>query len=477
MFQNHGVYTIELARLLSSVSGHRAGYIKTLGSCAPYGALMRLALGLEKSPGSDEAEHVLLCGLAKEVFDYFTYDEKMLACCLFPDDVPFTAAMSWSMAKKNFGNDRVRWRVAFNGLLDQGWIVYSTSLGYTLSSLACLLRVTSKAVQVQDVYDTYVLHWAFELARLNQLASTDKSVLEFFSRNIQHFKRVLETAFQVTKNDELFATKKLREEQLQRQNSMGKRKSVMVVKKSAREVIVLDRDSDGPGEWIVQAKPYRYVEPTGPAKEPPAGSAPSLTPLQRKPTMQGLGGEDKIDCLSRDLLASDKVVKSIAHAAGGQIGRILTHLLVPSAAVATALAFRRLLDPSDGLCHDAAVVDLAEQLHRDGEVAKVRGEITAVIQTFYDPITGTVTNPPNFADRALIIWAKASAETTPSKAAAGIQQALKLMEQKGIPADHPEVMATNAALREILTRAAASPKQGVAVAASQVPGVVVVPRK
>jgi hypothetical protein len=115
--------------------------------------------------------------------DIFTrelsHDAKLLACCLYAHAQHFDAAMCWSMSRRVFGNDMIRFQLAFNELLDVEWIrvcvhttndhLFAGAHCYCVSVIASLITPTTPAITEQELYDHYILHWVEQLIRIDEM--------------------------------------------------------------------------------------------------------------------------------------------------------------------------------------------------------------------------------------------------------------------------------------------------------------------
>jgi hypothetical protein len=144
----------------------------------------------------------VIADAAVQVFKHdLSHDERLLACCLYTHTQHFDAKLCWNMSREVFGNDLIRWKIAFDGLLALRWLVHRGELGYCVSCIASLITPTTPAISEQELYDNYILHWVENLVHIDELASRAGSAnssalaLEYFSGHLAHYKQVFENIF------------------------------------------------------------------------------------------------------------------------------------------------------------------------------------------------------------------------------------------------------------------------------------------
>ena len=83
----------------------------------------------------------------------------------------------------------MRWRIAWNGLLDARWVCYHRGVGHAKSPIIASYSAFHPNVNVTDQYNICMEYWADQLIRVN----TDlpqRGVLDYFTLNIMHFRQV-----------------------------------------------------------------------------------------------------------------------------------------------------------------------------------------------------------------------------------------------------------------------------------------------
>jgi hypothetical protein len=125
-----------------------------------------------------------------EVFHSFSADEKLLACCLCCHPGHFPMASLWAMSKDAYNGDVVRFKLAWDYLVEIEWIIQTPELGYKLSSLAQLIFATNSALEQQFLFDNYVIFWTSELIRINKAGAEIPSAMDEFNRYCAHFRYV-----------------------------------------------------------------------------------------------------------------------------------------------------------------------------------------------------------------------------------------------------------------------------------------------
>ena len=135
--------------------------------------------------------------VAIEIFNQLTPDEQLLTTSLLGNICHFDEALVWSMSRKQFHNDILRWNIAWMGLLESGWVVRVPDLGYSVSSIAAYVKTSCDVLDIQRLHEWYLSHWTDELVRVNIYAYNlldprqAASTLEYFTQNISHFKHVI----------------------------------------------------------------------------------------------------------------------------------------------------------------------------------------------------------------------------------------------------------------------------------------------
>jgi hypothetical protein len=147
-------------------------------------------------PGSGKAAATVLalCEAMKTTFGSLSEDERILASCLDTNWSFFDESLSWAMSRDQFQNNIVRWKLAWKGLLSIGWILHDVDLGFKCSYLASLVQPLN-ASSDQTLFDTYILHLAQEIVRMNDTCGDWSCALEHFGKFISHFNHVTACLF------------------------------------------------------------------------------------------------------------------------------------------------------------------------------------------------------------------------------------------------------------------------------------------
>jgi hypothetical protein len=172
-------------------------------------------------------------GMMCDIFHHhLNSDEKLLTCVICAYTSTFVAEKHtndgffpmhaiWAMAKDVLGGDIVRFRLAWDALLEIGWIVVvhahahlhshaydyteetavasthlvhsSSELGYKLSTFARLVTTSNSVLDPQFLYDNYVIYWTSELIRINHSGGESPSAMDEFARYSSHFRHVIDT--------------------------------------------------------------------------------------------------------------------------------------------------------------------------------------------------------------------------------------------------------------------------------------------
>ena len=141
--------------------------------------------------------------VAIEIFNQLTPDEQLLTTSLLGNICHFDEALVWSMSRKQFHNDILRWNIAWMGLLESGWVVRVPDLGYSVSSIAAYVKTSCDVLDIQRLHEWYLSHWSDELVRVNIYAYNlldprqAASTLEYFTQNISHFKHVIKVCIRI----------------------------------------------------------------------------------------------------------------------------------------------------------------------------------------------------------------------------------------------------------------------------------------
>lgn len=426
---------------LVEASSGLAGELASFATGLSIGSARALAFSIRSAGGDSVSIRRAKCVAVRSMFDQLTFDEKLLACCLFSDGSPFDESMCWHVSSGVFGQDQVRWHIAWTGLIDCGWVVQSTTLGYVVSPLVCLVHVTSPSINVQAIYDSYVLHWASELARINGCASECPSALEYFGQYLCHFKRVFEGVFRAAKSK---PTPVPSTNALKMRKQSGGGGGAAVSRAFSFKSVVPKPEVGKYGEWVVEFKETSVSTAPSTAPEGVKSAAPHRSKLNwmrgRKSDSTSSDSDhqpndvssDSPRFLTRFMTLSSEGVGAVVKTVAGNLGRLLSYQLSPASGITVAFAFRRQLVPEDGESFDAAVIDLAEQYLRHGDIKDALKEMQQIVAQFYDFKTCLLSNPPAYASRALIVYGRLLTENKNLKAAQGcLSTAVSLFTERG----------------------------------------------
>lgn len=126
--------------------------------------------------------------LARDLAFELGPDEALCASCLLKGTAPFDAGLGWSLCKKAFDSDIVRWKVAWRGLLECGWLLHNPDLGFVVPTNSLVVDDDRSSISEETQWNTYLEYWAREAVRINNEAASCSSALISFDCNRTHFK-------------------------------------------------------------------------------------------------------------------------------------------------------------------------------------------------------------------------------------------------------------------------------------------------
>jgi len=120
-------------------------------------------------------------------------DHLLAAACMLTGLPYFNEGHAWALCQDAFQNDLLRWRVAWQGLVDKGWVEYSQTLGYRMNSLSVVSRevVSSVPITLETQTRALLLYWAKELVRVNCFSFESSCSMLLFDQYHRYFRTVL----------------------------------------------------------------------------------------------------------------------------------------------------------------------------------------------------------------------------------------------------------------------------------------------
>ena len=119
----------------------------------------------------------------------FTDDERLLAGTLIYNLAPFDLSLAWAFAKEVFDNNKLRFKCAWEFLVQKGWVHYSAELGYYLPFGSSLIgfgfKTNPKAEQLK--WTKYINYWTREVVRINVMTRESLTSLFQFDSHRRHF--------------------------------------------------------------------------------------------------------------------------------------------------------------------------------------------------------------------------------------------------------------------------------------------------
>ena len=410
------------------------------------------------------------CHAARALFHKLSFDEKLLACSLYSHVAYFDPGMTWEMSQETFGHDLIRWKIAWRGLIEIGWIVPTVELGYKLSVFAelvqpsCVAPATAAAAIVdQDLYDCYVLYWTMELIRIDQLSTFNPSILEYFMTHLHHMQHVLSN---ITHGTIYFPYEPVTIPEILRVNTSSKKgdtlagvdatDSIELTPPTERhyslessnsatdgtvspgndsnnnnnerlgESYLFSRDEIRAKDFIstvrikkqsdfapVPYKDHDFSLGTSEGVINPKGGAPLVFQV---PMVNQLPREDQ-QSLSRVSRVSEPVLHAMASELAGNITNILNYYFSPISSMHFAQAIVNILRPNTHeQSYALSLIELAEQCLRCKLFDRGIDALAPIVHTYTrhgkHETSGASNDPPFYACRAMIAHGKLLVEST-----------------------------------------------------------------
>jgi hypothetical protein len=137
---------------------------------------------LSQENSSLAARHVAEC-IARELDS----DETLCGTCLLRGIAPFQDSLAWELCREAFDNDVLRWRIAFLGLLESGWLMLRADRGYVVSASSMVRPIDTVGLYGFNISPTmqwaaYLVHWAGELVYMNRACIDEFALISGASR-------------------------------------------------------------------------------------------------------------------------------------------------------------------------------------------------------------------------------------------------------------------------------------------------------
>jgi hypothetical protein len=130
-----------------------------------------------------------------------TPDQLLCAACMLTDLQHFNEGHAWALCRTAFQDDVLRWRIAWQGLVEVGWVSYSQPLGYWIppSSIVSKLVVVSNAttINLDTQVRAYLLYWAEQIVRVGSLTFDAEDIILVHDRYRAHFRSVMLNFLQI----------------------------------------------------------------------------------------------------------------------------------------------------------------------------------------------------------------------------------------------------------------------------------------
>lgn len=414
------------------------------------------------------------------MFHSLNRESKLLACTLPWHDGHFSLRSIWSITKDIYSGDIIKFRIAWEGLVDAGWIVESSELGWRLSKLAALVQPSHTAIDGQFLYDNYVLFWASELARINEAGAQSPNALDEFGRYSTHFRHVFDNllSYHAITNEAMVhnlevnkrllktrthnALESLNSENHKQSQSVHRSPSLHLVaqmslalsRKISSQFASDTRDNDSVSEDSSHddSSATTAKQDALNKRRVSLAHAPNTRFSSPKPTLvdkaNAISGNDTSEwnCVdARNIrpisVVSPMIIEKILEIVGGKLGRILTYHIPPVIALKIAQQIMCNLTPMDGIHYDASVVDFAEQCLRNNLVSEGMSYLIQITTLFFSQLDGDVHDPPYFAARALLTLGHLQlVETSYSSAQLAFDAADRILSLEGWnAAEHHEL--------------------------------------
>lgn len=121
-------------------------------------------------------------------------DQALAAACMLTGLAHFTEGHAWALCQDAFQHDILRWRIAWQGLVDSGWILYSQGLGFWTPSQSIISKpqvVSWSPITANTQVRAYVFYWAHELVRISCYSYESSCSALMYDRFRQHLACVL----------------------------------------------------------------------------------------------------------------------------------------------------------------------------------------------------------------------------------------------------------------------------------------------
>ena len=133
--------------------------------------------------------------LRESIEEELTPDQALAAACMLTGLGHFSEGHAWVLSKDAFGDDVLRWRVAWQGLVEVGWVAHSQPLGYWIPAQSILSAAKVITAPAPITFETqvrrYVFHWAEELVRVNGFSYECSSSMLLHDKFSRHFRSIL----------------------------------------------------------------------------------------------------------------------------------------------------------------------------------------------------------------------------------------------------------------------------------------------
>jgi len=124
-----------------------------------------------------------------------TPDQLLCAACMLTDLQHFSEGHAWALCRAAFQDDVLRWRIAWLGLVEIGWVSYSQPLGYWIppTSIVSKLVVVSNdtTISLDTQVRAYLLYWAEQIVRVGSLTFDAEDIILVHDRYRAHFRSVM----------------------------------------------------------------------------------------------------------------------------------------------------------------------------------------------------------------------------------------------------------------------------------------------
>ena len=167
-----------------------AGEMAQIAQTCSLGTIRKMAAILTIDPSAVHVAHkCMMEGIESEM----TADEKLCASCMLTGLPHFNEGHAWALCRDAFEDNVLRWRVAWQGLVDVGWVASSPSLGFWLpaNSVISSIVVSPAPISLSTQVRAYIFYWASELVRVNNFSYDSSAYLLNHDMYRKHFRAVL----------------------------------------------------------------------------------------------------------------------------------------------------------------------------------------------------------------------------------------------------------------------------------------------